>query len=221
MGNVRQRMRKSFLLTFVVAVAIGCTTDSTRWARPNESEEVDGGLVQSGIDAELRDELLAMSQADQQIRKALIAAGLEQPNKELLSRMTEIDAANQPRIKGIIEKHGWPGRSLVGEEGATAAFLLVQHADRDPDFQKSALPLLRAAYEAGEASGEHLALLTDRVLVAEGKPQRYGTQVEIESGSVVIKPVEDESNLDNRRKRLGLEPMAEYLKTLREIYGLE
>lgn len=161
-----------------------------------------------------------MSRADQAARQALIAAGLNPPNAELLARMAKLDADNAAQLKKILRERGWPGKSLVGADGATAAFLIVQHADHDPAFQKEVLTLLREAYRSGEASGEHLALLTDRVLVAEGKPQRYGSQADIVDGKIVVKPVEDETNLDRRRAELGLPPMNEYIELMRKAYGL-
>ena len=161
-----------------------------------------------------------MSKSDQDVRQELIAGGMNRPSEELMARMTRIDSANTARMKEIVRIHGWPGKSLVGEDGETAAFLLVQHADRDPAFQKQALPVLREAYKAGEASGEHLALLTDRVLVSEGKPQLYGSQAEIVDGKIVVNPVEDEANLNKRRAELGLPSMDEYIDLMKKVYGL-
>ena len=175
----------------------------------------------STIDVELRKELVAMSKADQDVRNKLIAAGMDRPDKALVARMAEIDSVNTVQIKRIIQEYGWPGKSLVGKEGASAVFLLVQHADRDPIFQKQALPLLRAAYEAGEASGQNLALLTDRVLVSEGKKQLYGTQVGVRNGILTVQPVEDEPNFDKRRKKMGLPSMDKYIKLLKKVYGLK
>ena len=168
----------------------------------------------------LRDELLAMSKTDQEARQALIAAGIERPDEKLMAAVERVDSINTKRMKQVVREFGWPPASLVGDDGAVAMFLLVQHADRDPGFQREALPLLRAAFARKEASGEHLALLTDRTLVAEGKPQRYGTQADIVDGKVVVKPVEDEPNLDLRRAELGLPSMDAYLELMRQVYGL-
>jgi hypothetical protein len=41
-----------------------------------------------------------------------------------------VGARNLARLKEIVEQHGWPTISLVGVDGAAAAFLLAQHADR-------------------------------------------------------------------------------------------
>ena len=50
-----------------------------------------------------------------------------------------VDEENTAWFKGVVDKHGWPGRRLVGHDGELAAFLLVQHADRDAAFQKRCL----------------------------------------------------------------------------------
>ena len=64
---------------------------------------------------------------------------------------------------------GWPGRSLVGVEGAHTRLEATQHADRDRAFQRRCLELLRRAVDDGEASAADLAYLTDRVLLANGR----------------------------------------------------
>jgi hypothetical protein len=57
---------------------------------------------------------------------------------------------NTARLKEVVAKHGWPGKSLVGEDGAFAAWLLVQHADADAAFQKQRLELMKPLLEKGE-----------------------------------------------------------------------
>jgi len=52
---------------------------------------------------------------------------------------------------------------VVGEDGALAAFLLAQHADRTPAPQRAFLDALRRAVAQREASPAHLAYLEDRV----------------------------------------------------------
>jgi hypothetical protein len=109
-------------------------------------------------------------------------------------------------------EHGWPGRSLVGEDGAEAAWLIALHADHDVGFQRTCARKLEQAVERGEAPARHLAYLTDRLLVHEGQNQRYGTQVRATTDGIESFPVEDPEGLDARRAEVGLEPMQEYLR---------
>jgi hypothetical protein len=130
--------------------------------------------------------------------------------------LVRIDAHNTAWLKQVIEKHGWPGIMLVGEQGADEAWLLAQHADRAPGFQRQVLDLLQAAVEVGDAPPRHLAYLTDRVLVAAGEPQVYGTQyTDDPAGNLRPHPVTDPDQLDARRAAVGLEPAAEYDRRMR------
>lgn len=168
----------------------------------------------------LREELLRRVKQDQAIRDEMIKKGVEHPDKSVMARMAAIDADNTAHMKKLVEQYGWPGPELVGEDGTEAAFLLVQHAEYD--LQKQALPLVRQAYLTKKLSGQDYALLLDRVLVKEGKPQVYGTQAkpfdQWKGQEPALEPIEDEANLDKRRAEVGLFPIAEYLKLLKSIY---
>ncbi|KQQ47163.1 hypothetical protein ASF61_00455 [Duganella sp. Leaf126] len=120
-------------------------------------------------------------------------------------RQTAIDVANANRLVQIIDTFGWPGLRFAGPASQTA-FLVLQHAD--DATQRKYLPLLRQAVERHDALGSELAMLEDRLLVAEGKPQRYGTQLGGEP--LHFQPIEDEANVDARRRSIGLPTMAEY-----------
>src|SRR5690349_20618500 len=93
--------------------------------------------------------------------------------------MTAADAPVQARVREIIRARGWPGRRLVGDDGAHAAWLIVQHADTA--YQRAALPLLLAAVRRGDARAADASYVDDRVRKAQGRPQRYGTQLEFPS----------------------------------------
>ena len=171
-------------------------------------------------DEGLRRELLRRVKADQAVRLDLMRkmqAG-RPPDSLDLARMLAIDTANTAWLKGVIAACGWPGRSLVGADGASAAFLLVQHADRDTAFQARVLPLLEQAYSKGDVEGQQVALLTDRLAVARGAPQVYGSQADITAGRVVLKPIRDSAHVDVRRARMGLRPLAEYVRLLDSVY---
>ena len=147
------------------------------------------------IDPALRQELLKRLEDDQRVRL----------NPTLAGEMHAIDNANLARVKEVIAKHGWPGKSLVGTDGAAAFFMLVHHAawqTDKPSYQAEVLPQMRRAVEKDEASAVDLAYLIDRVNVFERKPQIYGTQ----PGH----PIENEAEVDQRRKLVGLPTLSEH-----------
>lgn len=127
---------------------------------------------------------------------------------------------NLGRMRVLLATYGWPGYRLVGEEGSHGAWLLLQHADRDTALQRLALTRLERAVRARDASARDLAYLTDRVRVAEGRPQVYGTQLDYDDrGCASPKPSEDPARLDARRAAAGLEPVAAYLERAMTAMG--
>ncbi|MGW9032008.1 DUF6624 domain-containing protein [Streptomyces sp. NPDC055722] len=163
------------------------------------------------MNRELATELRRRAEADQTARRHWMATGE-------VGNFPQIDARNTTLLKAVITEYGWPGICLVGEQGAEDAWLLAQHADQDVLFQKEALKLLCGAVLAGDAPPWHLAYLTDRVLVADGQPQLYGTQYTHEDDGTNLRPqpIADPERLDERRAAMGLEPHAEYDRRMRE-----
>lgn len=106
-------------------------------------------------------------------------------------------------LKQIIAKYGWPGYTLVGTQGALAAWIIVQHADHDHAFQIECLDLLADAVRRGDASPRNLAYLIDRTLVNAEQAQIFGTQYH--------RPIFDEAHVDERRALYGMEPLTSYL----------
>ncbi|HEX8230215.1 MAG TPA: DUF6624 domain-containing protein [Chloroflexia bacterium] len=169
----------------------------------------------------LRAELLEMERADRAKRAELVARGeLHKPGYH--PEMEEVHRRHNARMREIIESHGWPGRSLVGDDGCRAAGFVVQHAILDPELQRRCVGLLTDAVEHGEADGFMLALLTDRVLVQEGKLQIYGTQYTgAPGGGVEPLPVAEPDKVDERRRAVGLPPLAENTARLNSQHAQE
>ena len=156
--------------------------------------------------AGLREELLRRGGIDRAARDAYTGA------PAAMARLMEMDSNNTAWLMAVVEDIGWPVRSLVGEDAAHAAWLLVQHADLNPAFQRHCLQLLRRAAQHGEASSVDLAHLHDRVLLSSGKPQLYGTQIVVRDGRYVPARLRNAKTVDARRAAAGLEPIAAHLR---------
>ena len=153
-------------------------------------------------DPALRRELLALAEKDQAARAAIKSDGDKPAIEAVMAIVREATA----RMKEVVAKHGWPGKSIVGVDGANAAWLFVQHADADLAFQKACLAQMEPLVASGEVAGKDFAYLWDRVAISEGRKQRYGTQFDGDD----IAPLEDPANVDTRRKSVGLSTLAEY-----------
>ena len=155
----------------------------------------------------LRRELLAMQSEDEGLREELQSEGsLENGYHAELEAMHEKHAA---RLEAIVGEHGWPGIALVGERGATAAWLVAQHAVGEPALMRRALKLMALAATRNDIPRWQLAMLTDRICLFEGKPQRYGTQFDWdENGELNPFPeIENPEEVDGRRAEVGLGPL--------------
>lgn len=179
---------------------------------PIFSSNVDDQVL---INHELLNELKLMGQKDLEVRLKTINSG------NFDEEMIKVDQEHLPRLKEIVDKFGWPGLQMVGEEGAECMWVLIQHCDEDVEFQKQCLSLLEEAVGKKDAPKRHLAYLKDRVLVNEGKDQIYGTQLQIINGRAILSPIEDPQNLDKRREEMDLCPIDEYFSLIREVYHLE
>jgi hypothetical protein len=167
-------------------------------------------------DEALRAALISRGRQDQAVREVFLA-GHHQDSTDL-RQLADVDADNTSFLKKIVAERGWPGRSLVGRDAADAAFLILQHSP-DTAFQAKTLPLLEKAYANGEAEGQQVALLTDRVAVQRGQPQTYGTQAAVVNGRFRLKPIADSANVDARRAKLGMPPVAAYMRILDSLYS--
>lgn len=130
------------------------------------------------------------------------------------------DAANTDWLKARVAENGWPKISEVGEKGASAAWLLTQHADADPVFQARALRLMEPLVEQGEVSKSNYAYLYDRIMLKLTGKQRYGTQWGACEGDVrPLRPLEDEARLAELRAEMELQPIEEYARSMDQMAG--
>jgi hypothetical protein len=145
-----------------------------------------------GTNVALRDEIMKMQDAHLDARKSKDAA-----------RIRQAEARHLKRLKEIVARHGWPTETMVGEHAASAAWLLVHHAEGDPDFQRRVLDLMYPLVAKNEANGQLYAYLYDRT----HKPQRYGTQGScVGPGQWQPRAIEDPARVEERRREVGLSP---------------
>ncbi len=156
------------------------------------------------------DELAHMVELDTFVRTQLLVVVDSAKRAVVGAQVREVDRRNTKRIKELLQQRGWFRISRFGREADTNAWLVVQHADHDRAFQKKTLELLTLLMEEGETDPANYAYLSDRVAIADGEPQRYGTQGSCVGVSWVEARLEEPNEIDNHRFSVGLGTLEEY-----------
>ncbi len=183
-----------------------------------------GSMAAAGVCSNYAADLAVMVSADQALRArwdfSALPAGAGSPAElpRIVQQTALVDRANTTRLKSLVRACGWPRRSIHGEQAVHNAWLLAQHADHDRRFQRRVLQLLEAGVIAGEVPPDNLAYLADRLAVAQGKPQRYGTQ-HTQTGpcGFDFSPLDDRARVEERRKAIGLPTLEDYRKLFDDI----
>ncbi len=121
-------------------------------------------------------------------------------------------AINERKVKVILDKYGWPGKDIIGEQGNWTICNVIQHSDNE--IRIKYLPMMRQAVKEKKLHPRFLVRTEDRIATERGDLQIYGGQMKYypETKSFNVWPVYDPVNIDKRRAEIGLEPISEFLK---------
>ena len=157
---------------------------------------------------ELRAELLAMRQEDEELHTRLSEAAAL--TGHYVPSLRAVHEKNAARLREILSEYGWPDESRVGPEGAYAAWLIIQHGIGDPNLQRAVLPLLEQEAAAGRVPRWQAAYLEDRIAMYERRPQSFGTQWldDPRDGRTRPWPIQEPGKVDGLRAGMGLRPLA-------------
>ena len=192
--------------------------EDSRWQVLIDSLNVRKHRIEANFDKPLRRRLQMIMKTDQEVRMVFIAAHNRQPHDsiaeaEALHEMQRVDKVNQEQICKVLDSRGLVGSDKVGDAVGTF-WAVIQHSD--VNIQKKYLPLFQEAAQKGDIAKEGVAMMEDRINMFEGKPQRYGSQIEEdEHGNPRLYQLLDESKVDEWRSEMGMEPLKDYLRKMR------
>jgi len=172
--------------------------------------------------ADIQERFLRMYRLDQRSRAAINHVDFttlpeDQRQRAMAAMWTAVNAvddANQKTLLEMLPPEGWFYKSIYGDGPANTAFLIIQHSD--VDLWRRFLPVLEPLVATGEVEGQSYGLMFDRLAVAEGRPQRYGTQMTCKGGKFVVDydDLEDPARAEERRAAMG------FRRTLKEYEAL-
>src|SRR5690606_25247297 len=102
--------------------------------------------------------------------------GQKSPHMDSLWKVISYhDSINAEIVFGLLDKHGWLGPEMVGNQGVTTLFLVIQHSDLE--YQLKYFEMMKQAVADKKLNAGNFAMLEDRILMRQGKKQKYGSQV--------------------------------------------
>lgn len=133
----------------------------------------------------------------------------------------KIDRENLITVISIIEKCGMPTLNEINQNQMSAIWLVFQHADNY--HRKKYFPLLKISAENGDLRKSQMAIMEDRILMMDGKPQIYGSQIaqDKENGGWKIYDLQNPETVDKRRAEVGLEPLSNYVNRWSIVFNIE
>ena len=134
------------------------------------------------------------------------------------AELQKLKQENLNRVCSILNGHGWPLRSAVGAEGSAAFLFLITKA-LPVKTQIELYPLVNEAFNRGEVErGELIASFIDRLRLAVGQKQLFGSQVYVRDGFLVMAPIEQPARVDIRRAEFRMQPLRSYERFLEITY---
>ncbi len=155
------------------------------------------------------DELLKKSRSDSE--------NIELIN--LIELTEEKDSINLLKVEKILDEYGWLGADVIGKQGNSTLFLVIQHSDLETQLKY--FPMMREAVKIGNAKGKDFALLVDRVAMKQGNRQIYGSQIKIDGEEFYVYPVIEPEKVNERRAEVGLGPIEDYVKNVGLTWDVE
>ena len=223
--RISSKAKNSYYDQFISDSSFCSLYTDSRWGNILEIEKQKKDIIEKNYNRPLIAKLDTIYYNDQKYRHQLDSIekidGID--SKEIDNHwklIKKIDSINLIEIKLIIDKYGWLGPDIITYEGNSTLFLVIQHSNLETQLKY--LPIMKEAVLKGNASGDDLALLEDRVLLGLGKKQVYGSQIGRDDKNIFyVQPLEDPDNVDKRRAEVGLGPLSEYISNWGIIWDVE
>lgn len=205
-------MNRRFALICIVLITISC--------KETPKEEALDENNNTSFNQALADELSKMAEKDQVAAYIPQGKHKELSNEDWIKFKDSVFTTHEKRLQEIFNDYGFTGYDLVGKEGATNFWLMVQHSDHNPEFQTKVLEQMKIEVKNNNADPSDYGLLVDRVQLNTGKAQVYGTQVtyNLNTGQAYPRTLSDSINVNERRKSINLEPLEVYLNYMTKMH---
>ena len=163
------------------------------------------------LDKKLKQELIKMSAKQRELLEELVEK--DQSKQSDQKKLNQTYEDHTLKLCQILKTNGWPIMDEVGYNVVVATFRILKNAGNF-ELQRDLLPVIVAAIKKDPIQKREFAALIDRLRVSAGQKQIFGSQATSMGGFLVLYPIEDEANVDSRRKEYGLGTIDEYKRSL-------
>ena len=214
-GIRRANCRIAILAACVIAVLAGSSAAQEKCLQPGRIEQVRAHIKAAEPQPENKPLSEELVKAARDLSAATRLATVEKRGDEQAKAdLQKLESDITTRVCAILNSQGWPARSAIGPEGMNAFIFLISKA-LPMKMQLELYPVIADAFDKGEiAGGEALAIYVDRLRLAIGRKQLYGSQAYIRDGFLVLAPLESPGSVDERRAAFGLQPLRNYERFL-------
>jgi hypothetical protein len=164
----------------------------------DKNKRINDSLIEalSGIDREFTAHNLALTDS--------INAHLKKPEayKSFKKELAFKDSLSFSKIDRILDTYGYPGKTIAGDATPIPFYIL---GFAPAALKEKHLPKLIMAATREDIDWKSLAFFIDKLKIAKGEKQLYGTQYYRRKEEYILYPVEDEAHLKDRRSSVGLE----------------
>ncbi len=164
------------------------------------------GYGQTEINKTLSKRLDSLRVEDQKWRKMFAQDSSQKAYAKRMFNLT--DSLNLIEAKSIFKEFGLPTISMVGEISCHNFYLLVLHADEEPEFQRQVLKQMKSSIKSNDCARKDYAYLTDRYRLNNGRKQIYGTQIELNESKTAYQPkrLKNPKRVNKRRQAMEVTP---------------
>ena len=218
----RRRIRLvSFIITafsilLFLQLAVSAQEKCLTAGRVDELKKLLAAAPEQPLNESLNGELVKLGTEFLDAGRAARTADDKKPDE----KQNALVARARTRICQQLNTGGWPVVPIVKREGANAFMYLVSKA-LPIQTQLEIYPVVAEAFRRDLLErDEFLASYIDRLQLAVGARQLFGSQAYIRDGFLVLAPIDNITRVDERRKEFKMEPLRSYERFLEASYKM-
>ncbi len=215
--RIQNAVRFSTLLVLLLVFVTGAFSQSKCVADDEVKKIVDGINSQEygAFNKDLQQKLLQIKQDTARIYGEMSRQTTEsQPLEERLNQQREKNAAS---FCQILRQYGWAKKGAVGAEASDIAASVFLDS-LSLESQKQLIPVIEAAFKAGEISKSNYAKMIDQFHIRSGQKQVFGTVIGVSKDLLLLYSIQNEAMVDNLRRQYELPPLSQQIRRFEQQY---